>query len=46
MGIYHSEYLGLDRMIILKYSLGKLYGRVSIGLIWLRIGTVSRLQQI
>jgi hypothetical protein len=35
----HSEDLGVDGMITLKYILGKYVWRVWIGFTWLRIGT-------
>jgi hypothetical protein len=38
-GRNHSEDLGIDKRIILKWILGRQGWRVSIGFIWLRIVT-------
>jgi hypothetical protein len=39
----HSENLGVDERIILKWILRKLCGSVWIGFVWLRIGTGDEL---
>jgi hypothetical protein len=35
----HSEYLGVDRKIILEWILGKLSRKMWMGFMWLRIAT-------
>jgi hypothetical protein len=37
----HTEDLGVDRRIILEWILGKYDGKVWIGFMWLRIGTIG-----
>jgi hypothetical protein len=39
----HLQYLVVDRMIILKWILGKYGGKEWTGFIWLRIGISSEL---
>jgi hypothetical protein len=40
---YHSEDVGVDGRIILKWILNKLHGEMWTGFIWLWIGTSGRL---
>jgi hypothetical protein len=38
-GLHHSEHLGIEEKVILKWILGKKGWKVRTGFIWLRTGT-------